>query len=167
MRRHRPRLAATMGGPAQGAGTACRGNAAMLPTAPQDRGLDRSTHCVPSTEFRNALSKLATAVSVITTTGPAGAAGVTCSAVCALSDDPAMVLVCVHGKSATNAAIKKNGILCVNCLQAGQSDLSQAFAGIGAIPMHGSATSAADWPPRRSSPAPVLPRCVAQRPPPQ
>ena len=40
------------------------------------------------------------------TNGPAGAAGVTCSAVCALSDDPAMVLVCIHGKSATNAAIK-------------------------------------------------------------
>jgi len=107
----------------------------MPPTAPQDRVLDRSTCCVPSTEFRNALSKVATAVSVVTTAGPAGAAGVTCSAVCALSDDPAMVLVCVHGKSTTNAAIKKNGILCVNCLQADQSELSQAFAGIGAIPM--------------------------------
>src|SRR5215510_6680499 len=106
-----------MGRPAQGARPARRGNAAMLPTAPQDRGLVRSKHCVPSNEFRNALSKLATAVSVVTTAGPAGAAGVTCSAVCALSDDPATVLVCVHGKSATNTAIKKNGILCVNCLR--------------------------------------------------
>src|SRR5690349_22745867 len=97
----------------------------MLPTAPQDRGLDRLTHCFPSTEFRNALSKLATAVSVVTTDGPAGTAGVTCSAVCALSDEPAMVLVCVHGKSATNTAIKSNRNLCVNCLQSGQSDLSQ------------------------------------------
>ena len=46
-----------------------------------------------------------------------------------------MVLVCVHGKSATNAAIKANGVLCVNCLQADQSELSQAFAGIGSMPM--------------------------------
>src|SRR4026209_1084160 len=108
----------------------------MPPTAPRDRVLARWQFCTPSTEFRNALSKVATALSVVTTAGPAGAAGVTCLAVCALSDDPAMGLVCVHGKSTTNAAIKKNGILCVNCLQADQSGLSQAFAGIGAIPMH-------------------------------
>ena len=107
----------------------------MLPALPQDRVFDASTRCVPPTEFRNALSVLATAVSVVTTVGPAGTAGVTCSAVCALSDEPAMVLVCVHGKSATNTAIKSNRNLCVNCLQSRQSDLSQAFAGIGGIPM--------------------------------
>ncbi len=107
----------------------------MLPAMPQERVYDASMRCVPATEFRNALSRLATAVSVVTTDGPAGTAGVTCSAVCALSDDPAMVLVCVHGKSATNTAIKSNRNLCVNCLQSGQSDLSQAFAGIGGMPM--------------------------------
>lgn len=107
----------------------------MPQLAPQDRAPDVRAHCVPASEFRNALSKLATTVSVITTDGPAGAAGVTCSAVCALSDEPAMVLVCIHGKSATNAAIKANRVLCVNSLQAEQKDLSQAFAGIGSIPM--------------------------------
>jgi flavin reductase (DIM6/NTAB) family NADH-FMN oxidoreductase RutF len=111
------------------------GKRCMLTTAPQDRVFDVSTRCVPATEFRNALSRLATAVSVVTTDGPAGTAGVTCSAVCALSDDPAMILVCVHGKSATNTAIKSNRNLCVNCLHSRQSDLSQAFAGIGGIPM--------------------------------
>ena len=44
---------------------------------------------------------------------------------------PATVLVCIHGKSATNAVIKANGVLCVNWLQAEQEKLSQAFAGIG------------------------------------
>ncbi len=92
--------------------------------------------CVTAAEFRNALSNVATSVSVITTDGPAGAAGVTCSAVCALSDEPAMVLVCIHGKSATNAAIKSNRVLCVNSLQAEQKNISQAFAGVGGIPMH-------------------------------
>ena len=106
----------------------------MLPTAPQDR-FEKPTLCVPATEFRSALSKLATAVSIVTTGGSAGTAGVTCSAVCALSDEPAMILVCVHGKSATNAVIKANRNLCVNCLKSGQSDLSQAFAGVGAVSM--------------------------------
>ena len=78
--------------------------------------------CVPAAEFRSALSRLATTVSVITTDGPAGVAGVTCSAVCALSDEPAMVLVCIHGKSATNAAIKANRVFCVNSLQAEQRE---------------------------------------------
>ena len=68
----------------------------------------------------------------------------TCSAVCALRDEPAMVLVCIHGKSATNAAIKANRVLCVNSLQAEQRNLSQAFAGIGSIPMQ-ERFMLADW----------------------
>lgn len=107
----------------------------MSQFAPEDCAPDVQARCVPAAEFRNALSNLATTVSVITTNGPAGVAGVTCSAVCALSDEPAMVLVCIHGKSATNAAIKRNRVLCVNSLQAEQRNLSQAFAGVGGIPM--------------------------------
>lgn len=103
--------------------------------ATHDRAPDVRQACVPAGEFRNALSKVATAVSVITTDGPGGMAGVTCSAVCALSDDPAMMLVCIHGKSATNSAIKTNRVLCINSLRAEQRDLSQAFAGVGNIPM--------------------------------
>jgi len=110
----------------------------------QDRAAAVTAHCVSAAEFRGALSKLATAVSVITTDGRAGPAGVTCSAVCAVSDEPAMLLVCVHGKSATNMAIKTNGVLCVNCLQAEQTELSQAFAGIGSIPMP-QRFALADW----------------------
>ena len=90
---------------------------------------------VSANEFRSALSKLTTAVSVIATDGPAGSAGLTCSAVCAVSDEPPLLLVCVHSKSAANRAIKANGILCVNCLQASQKDLSQVFAGVGNVPM--------------------------------
>lgn len=103
--------------------------------AREDCAPDAQARCVTAAEFRNALSNLATTVSVVTTDGPAGATGVTCSAVCALSDEPAMVLVCIHGKSATNAAIKANRVLCVNSLQAKQRNLSQAFAGVGSIPM--------------------------------
>ena len=107
----------------------------MPQLVPQDRAPEVEARCVPAPEFRNALSRLATTVSVITTDGPAGIAGVTCSAVCALSDEPAMVLACIHGKSATNAAIKTNKVFCVNSLQAEQRELSQAFAGVGSFPM--------------------------------
>lgn len=104
-----------------------------------------STHGgVSSTEFRGALAKLVTPVSIIATDGPAGPAGLTCSAVCAVSDQPPMLLVCVHGKSAANAVIKANGVFCVNCLQIGQRELSQAFAGIGSVPMH-ERFAMADW----------------------
>jgi len=41
----------------------------------------------------------------------------------------------VHQKSAAYAAIKGNGVLCVNLLRDAQSSLSQAFAGVGGLPM--------------------------------
>lgn len=38
--------------------------------------------------FRDAMSKLAAAVNIITTEGPAGRAGFTASAVCSVTDEP-------------------------------------------------------------------------------
>ena len=90
---------------------------------------------VAPAEFREALSGLATAVSVITTDGPAGLAGMTCSAVSGVSEAPATLVACVSRNSAANAVIKANGVLCINCLPARQQDLSQLFAGIGQVPM--------------------------------
>jgi len=90
---------------------------------------------VSASTFRGAMAQFTTAVSVIATDGPAGIAGLTCSAVCAISDTPATLAVCVHGKSAANGVIKANGVLSVNCLHADQMHLSQAFAGVGKMPM--------------------------------
>jgi flavin reductase (NADH)/flavin reductase/chlorophenol-4-monooxygenase component 1 len=88
---------------------------------------------VSTTEFRGAFAHFATTVSIIATDGPAGVAGLTCSAVCAVSDDPPLLLACVHGKASANAAMKINRVMSVNCLQTDQSELSQAFAGIGRL----------------------------------
>ncbi len=93
------------------------------------------TGAVSPIEFRDAFSKIGTAVSVVTTDGPAGRAGLTCSAICAVCDRPPLVAICVHRDSATNAAISANRVVCVNCLHAAQRDLSQMFAGIGRVPM--------------------------------
>ncbi len=90
---------------------------------------------VSSPEFREALSKVTAAVTIVTTDGPAGRAGVTCSAVCSVSDAPPTIVACVHRESAANRIIKANGVLCVNCLHADQQPLSQIFAGAGCVPM--------------------------------
>jgi flavin reductase (DIM6/NTAB) family NADH-FMN oxidoreductase RutF len=91
---------------------------------------------VSAQEFREALSQVATSVSIVSTDGAHGIAGLTCSAVCAVTLDPPTVIVCVNRKSAANAVIKANGVLCVNSLGAEQVELSQMFAGIGRVPMN-------------------------------
>jgi len=90
---------------------------------------------VSATEFREALSKAITPVTILATDGPNGRAGVTCSAVCSVCDTPPTVLVCVNRKSFANSVIKANGILTVNWLSKDQSELSQLFAGVGGLSM--------------------------------
>jgi flavin reductase (DIM6/NTAB) family NADH-FMN oxidoreductase RutF len=90
---------------------------------------------VSATEFREALSKAITPVTILATDGPNGRAGVTCSAVCSICDTPPTVLVCINRSSFANGVIKANGILTVNWLSAGQSELSQLFAGVGGLSM--------------------------------
>lgn len=79
--------------------------------------------------YRDAMSHLGAAVSVITTDGPAGRCGFTASAVCSVTDDPPTLLVCMNRHSALNEAFKANRVLCVNTLTAGQEALSPLFAG--------------------------------------
>ena len=98
-------------------------------------GPELQPECVTPQEFREALSRAVTPVTVIATSGPSGKAGVTCSAVCSVSDTPPTVLVCVNRKSFANGIIKANGVLTVNWLSAAQSSVSQLFAGVGAVPM--------------------------------
>lgn len=80
-------------------------------------------------DFREAMARLGAAVSLITSDGAGGRAGLTASAVCSVTDDPATLLVCINRNSGQNAAIKANGVLCVNVLSAGQQELSNIFAG--------------------------------------
>ncbi|MDT7839036.1 flavin reductase [Aquabacterium sp. OR-4] len=83
---------------------------------------------VSSTAFRDGLARLPGAVTVITTNGPAGAAGFTASAVCSVSDSPPTVLVCMNRSSFAHRFFAGNGVLCINVLSAAQQDLSALFA---------------------------------------
>jgi flavin reductase (NADH)/flavin reductase/chlorophenol-4-monooxygenase component 1 len=102
---------------------------------PASRPRGAPSETVPASEFRAALSCFTTTVSVIATNGPAGLAGLTCSAVCGVSDTPATVVACVSRRSAAHGVITANGVLCINSLPAARQDLSQLFAGVGQVPM--------------------------------
>lgn len=96
--------------------------------------------------FLEAMSHTAATVSIVTTDGPAGRAGVTVSAMASVSaDTPApSLLVCLHHLGSAAPAILKNGIFCVNVLKADQSHISDVFAG--RIRMEdGNKFSCAEW----------------------
>ncbi|MBD9507968.1 flavin reductase [Ensifer sp. ENS10] len=112
------------------------GRPATLANKPAAGDVEGASVYVAAEEFREALSKIASTVSIVATDGPYGLAGFTCSAVCAVTDDPPTVMICVNRKSAANAVIKANGVLCVSSLGADQVELSQMFAGVGRVPMH-------------------------------
>jgi flavin reductase len=80
--------------------------------------------------YRDAMARLGAAVNVITTAGPAGRAGFTASAVCSVTDTPPTLLICAHRSNDSYAALKGNGVVCVNTLTAGQQELSSVFAGL-------------------------------------
>jgi flavin reductase (DIM6/NTAB) family NADH-FMN oxidoreductase RutF len=79
--------------------------------------------------FRDALARYVSSVHVVTTAGAAGEGGVTATAVCAVSDAPATVLVCLHRDSRLHAMIEGNGVLAVNTLARHEQALADVFAG--------------------------------------
>ena len=81
--------------------------------------------------FRDAMARLAAAVTVVTSDGPGGLCGTTASAVCSVSDTPPILLVCINRSSRNNAVLKQNGRLCVNVLRAEQQPLALQFSRAG------------------------------------
>ena len=79
--------------------------------------------------FRDAMSKLAAAVNIITTAGPAGRAGFTASAVCSVTDAPPTLLVCLNRSASVYDFFKENMVLCVNTLALEHKALSGVFGG--------------------------------------
>jgi flavin reductase (DIM6/NTAB) family NADH-FMN oxidoreductase RutF len=79
--------------------------------------------------FREGMSRVAGAVHIVTTDGPAGIAGLTMTAVTAVSDSPPTLLICVHRGSHTAPRLIENGVFCVNTLAPDGRDLAEIFAG--------------------------------------
>ncbi|MCU4491630.1 flavin reductase [Acinetobacter guillouiae] len=83
---------------------------------------------IEATDFRNAMSLLTSAVSVITTTGLSGRYGFTASAVCSVTDSPPTLLVCMNKAASSHVHFVENKILTVNVLSAHHQHISKAFS---------------------------------------
>jgi len=81
-------------------------------------------------DFLHGMSRSAATVSVVTTDGPGGRAGVTVSAVTSVSaDGPApTMLACVNASSSAAGPILENGCFAINVLHEDQQDLADVFA---------------------------------------
>jgi flavin reductase (DIM6/NTAB) family NADH-FMN oxidoreductase RutF len=79
--------------------------------------------------YREGMSRIAAAVNLITTDGPAGLAGFTATAMTSVSDDPPTLLVCMHISAQSRPRLLANGVFCVNTLAASGAGLADIFAG--------------------------------------
>lgn len=79
--------------------------------------------------FRAAMARLASAVTLVTTDGPAGRRGLAATAVTSITDSPPNLLVCVNKSTRSNTMIKQNGVFSVNVLSHTQEGLVGAFSG--------------------------------------
>jgi flavin reductase ActVB len=95
-----------------------------LPIAPS-----RRVTAVTGDSFRQALSRLAAGVSIVTTTDHEGHnLGLTATAVTSVSLDPPLVLVCIDNRSRTVEPLETGAPFVVHFLAADQEELARRFA---------------------------------------
>lgn len=84
---------------------------------------------VDNEEFRNALGRFASGVSVVTTIDAAGAMhGITVSAFSSVSLDPPLILICIEKTAGSHHAFEESRIFNVNVLSSRQRAMSERFA---------------------------------------
>ena len=86
------------------------------------------TRTVDIPAYRAAIGQMPTGVTVITSVGERGPSGLTASAVCSLSFDPVLIVVCMDLGSRTLAAVRHSGRVGVNVLAEDQQHLAAHFA---------------------------------------
>ncbi len=79
--------------------------------------------------FREAMSRVGSAVHIVTTGGPAGSAGVTANAVTSVTAEPPTMLFCLNKTSRAAPLLLQNGVFCINTLASAHQELSDIFAG--------------------------------------
>lgn len=78
--------------------------------------------------FREVFGRFATGVAIITSAGTGGIGGMTANALCSLSLEPLMVLVCIENDARTLPIVREAGRFAVNVLSAEQEPLAAVFA---------------------------------------
>lgn len=84
---------------------------------------------VDSSLYRDAMSRYAGHVQIVTTAHEGEKRGVTITAACSVSDNPPMLLACVNASNPKNAIFEKSGRFALNTLSADQIELANAFSG--------------------------------------
>jgi len=84
---------------------------------------------VSKDEFRSALGRFASGVTIVTTRDASGKLhGITVSAFCSVSLEPPLVLVCIEKTTGSHFAFTESSSFVVNLLAADQQHLSDRFA---------------------------------------
>jgi flavin reductase (DIM6/NTAB) family NADH-FMN oxidoreductase RutF len=78
--------------------------------------------------FREVFGRFATGVAVITSAVPTGAGGMTANALCSLSLDPLLALVCFENQARTLPIVRDARRFAVNILASDQGRLAGVFA---------------------------------------
>src|ERR1700759_2512287 len=78
--------------------------------------------------FREVFGRFATGVAVVTSAGRAGSGGMTANALCSLSLDPLLALVCFDNEARTLPIVQEAGRFAVNVLGDAQEELAGVFA---------------------------------------
>src|SRR5579859_2980511 len=78
--------------------------------------------------FREVFGRFATGVAVVTSAGQGRSGGMTANAVCSLSLDPLLALVCFANEARTLPIVREAGRFAVNVLASDQEDLAAVFA---------------------------------------
>lgn len=86
---------------------------------------------ISASAFTTALSLAANGVSIVTTNGEHGKAGLTVSSMCSVCAEPALVLACVNASNEFCAKAEANKLFAINILGLDQQAVSNVFAGFG------------------------------------
>jgi flavin reductase (DIM6/NTAB) family NADH-FMN oxidoreductase RutF len=86
---------------------------------------------VNSDQFRAALGRFASGVTVVTTKDASGTVhGITVSAFCSVSLEPPMVLICIEKTAGSHYAFEESNVFVVNILPEGSAAVSEQFASL-------------------------------------
>ena len=79
--------------------------------------------------FREAMARMAGAVTIITGQEGGEPCGLTATAVCSLSTTPTSIVACINAGASAHDAIIRTGAFGVNLLAPGQAHIARCFAG--------------------------------------
>ena len=84
---------------------------------------------IDAAAFKKGMRHLAASVTLITTRHGDLRGGLTATAVCSVSAEPPLVLVCINRKSPAMAAVEANGVFAVNLLSSAHRAYAETFSG--------------------------------------